>query len=43
MGAWGTGLYSCDIAEDLKILCQDVYAVYDIGTIAIWRFCVSEL
>ncbi len=29
MGVWGPALYSCDIADDLKTMCQDVFAVYD--------------
>ena len=30
MGTWGTGLYSCDIAEDVKLACNDVFAFYDV-------------
>lgn len=25
MGAWGNGIYSCDIAEDIKDFCKEVY------------------
>lgn len=27
MGAWGTGLYSNDIAEDIREDCRDVFSV----------------
>lgn len=30
MGAWGTALYSCDIAEDVRDACKDIFAFYDI-------------
>ncbi len=32
MGTFGTGLYSCDIAEDLRTICGEVFAVYDKDT-----------
>ena len=30
MGTWGTSLYSCDIAEDVRDACHTVYSFYDI-------------
>lgn len=30
MGTWGTGIYACDIAEDVKLACNDVFAFYDV-------------
>ena len=29
MGTWGTGIYSNDIAEDVRDACKDIFAVYD--------------
>ncbi len=29
MGAWGTGIYSNDTAEDLRDTCKDIFAFYD--------------
>lgn len=30
MGAWGTGIYSNDTAEDLRDTCKDIFAFYDV-------------
>lgn len=30
MGAWGTGIYSNDLAEDVKEACKDIFAYYEV-------------
>lgn len=30
MGAWGTGIYANDIAEDVRDACKDIFALYDV-------------
>lgn len=30
MGTWGTGIYSNDIAEDVRDACKDIFALYDV-------------
>lgn len=30
MGTWGTSIYSCDIAEDVRDMCNEVYSFYSI-------------
>lgn len=30
MGTWGTAIYSCDIAEDVRDACKDIFAFYDV-------------
>lgn len=30
MGAWGTGINSCDIAEDVRDACKEIYSFYDV-------------
>lgn len=30
MGAWGTAIYSCDIAEDVRDACNEIFAFFDI-------------
>lgn len=30
MGTWGTGIYSNDVAEDVREACKDIFAYYDI-------------
>ena len=45
MGAWGTALYSCDIAEDVRDACKDIFAFYDIkqGNDLILLCCITFL
>ena len=31
MGTWGTGIYSNDIAEDVRDACKDIFALYDVA------------
>ena len=30
MGAWGTSIYSCDVAEDVRDACNIIYAYFDV-------------
>lgn len=30
MGAWGTAINSCDIAEDVRDACKEIYSFYDV-------------
>ena len=30
MGTWGTAIYSCDIANDVRDTCKEIFAFYDI-------------
>lgn len=30
MGTWGTALYSCDIADDVRDTCKEIFSFYDI-------------
>lgn len=31
MGAWGTGIYSNDVAEDVRDVCRDIFAYFDVN------------
>jgi hypothetical protein len=32
MGTWGTGLYSNDVAEDVRVACKDIYGFLDVDS-----------